>query len=160
MLDNKKCIHKQPNATHCFVCGTDNHNGLQLSFYDNGDSIVESRFTLSESFQGYPDIAHGGILAAILDEVVGRVAMIEDHHHFMMTVNMNVQYRQPAPINIELLAIGTLIKLKGRLCKAKGQILLPNGDAACEAELTLIDMPAKIATQERHQQLGWRVVAD
>ncbi len=154
------CVHKQPNATHCFVCGTENPNGLKLNFYDDGDSTVESRFTLTESYQGYPGIAHGGVLAAILDEVVGRVSMVDDHHHFMMTVNMALQYRNPAPINTELVATGVMVKSKGRLCKAKGQIRLPDGVVACDAELTLIDMPASMATNERHQQLGWRVVPD
>jgi hypothetical protein len=40
-----------------------------------------------------PGIAQGGIVAAILDEVVGRVALIGDPNHFMMTVRMELTYR-------------------------------------------------------------------
>lgn len=154
------CTHKQPSATHCFVCGTDNDGGLGLSFYDDGDLTVESVFKIREQFQGYPGICHGGILATILDEVVGRVAMIKDHHRFMMTVNMKVQFRNPVPIDTELRAVGQIIKLKGRLCKAHGQILLPDGTVGCEAELTLADMPSEMASESTLSQLGWRIVPD
>ncbi len=154
------CNHKQPNTTHCFVCGTENQSGLGLNFYDDGDLTVQSKFVVREEFQGYPGIVHGGILATILDEVVGRVAMIEDHHRFMMTVNMKVQFRNPVPIGEELTAQGKIIKLKGRLAKAHGQILLPDARIGCEAELTLADMPAEMASESTLRQLGWRVVPD
>ncbi len=156
----RDCTHKQPNAAHCFVCGTENPNGLGLSFYDDGENTVQSVFSISEKFQGYPGIAHGGILATILDEVVGRVAMIEDHHRFMMTVNMQVQFRNPVPLNTNIKAEGKIIKIKGRLCKAHGQIVLPDGSIGAEAELTLADMPSEMANQSTLTQLGWRIVPD
>ncbi len=156
----KTCTHKQPNASHCFVCGTQNSRGLGLSFYDDASTTVESIFKIREEFQGYPGIAHGGILATILDEVVGRVAMIGDHHRFMMTVNMKVQFRNPVPIETRLRAQGKIIKLKGRLCKAQGQILLPDGKVGCEAELTLADMPSEMASESTLNQLGWRLIPD
>ena len=157
---NTKCVNKQPNASNCFVCGTENGKGLGLSFYDDGEALVETRFTLSDDFQGYPGVCHGGILAAILDEVVGRVAMISDHHRFMMTVNMRVQYRNPVPTKTALRAEGKVIKLRGRLCKAEGKIFLPDGRVGCEAELTLADMPPELANDQVLDQLGWRIVQD
>ena len=54
MTMNTKCVNKQPNASKCFVCGTDNEKGLGLRFYDDGKASVETRFTLSDDFQGYP----------------------------------------------------------------------------------------------------------
>ena len=157
---DKKGFHKQPNATHCFVCGTDNKKGLGLSFYDDGESKVECNFSLSDDFQGYPGIAHGGILTSILDEVVGRVAMIGDHHRFMMTVNMNVQFRNPVPLRTPLSAVGEVIKIRGRLCKARGRVLLPDGKIGCEAQLTLADMPKEMANNSTLEELGWRLVPD
>ncbi|MBT8115004.1 MAG: PaaI family thioesterase, partial [Arenicella sp.] len=91
-MTDKQSI-KQPNASMCFVCGRANPIGLHMHFYDNDEDTVSSTFTPDERYQGYPEIVHGGILASILDEVVGRVAMIGDHHRFMMTVSLNVKYR-------------------------------------------------------------------
>ncbi len=157
---SKICTHKQPNASHCFVCGTENTNGLGLNFYDDGEQTVQTVFTIGDQFQGYPGICHGGIVTTILDEVVGRVAMISDHHRFMMTVNMKVQFRNPVPTNTELRAVGKIIKMRGRLCKAHGQIVLPDGSIGAEAELTLADMPKEMASESRLEQLGWRLIPD
>ena len=100
---------------------------------------------------------HGGVIASILDEVVGRSIMAGDHHRFMMTVNLAVQYRHPVPLNVELTAIGRVERLKGRIGKATGQLLLPDGTVACEAQLTLAKMPSKMADEQRLASLEWRV---
>ena len=157
---NSNCNRKQPNASTCFVCGRDNPIGLKMQFYDDGNDTVQSDLTPDERYQGYPGIVHGGILASILDEVVGRVAMIGDHHRFMMTVNLKVQYRHPVEINTPITAIGKVVKIKGRIGKAIGQVILPDGTIACDAELTLADMPSEIASQSRIDSLGWQVDPD
>ena len=151
---------KQPNANMCFVCGRQNPIGLHMHFYDNDQDTVSSTFTPDERYQGYPEIVHGGILASILDEVVGRVAMIGDHHRFKMTVNLKVQYRHPVEVGTEIRAEGKVVRIRGRIGKAEGKIYLPDGTIACEAELTLADMPGEIATDSRLQSLGWKVDPD
>ncbi len=155
-----ECIHKQPNAESCFVCGRSNEHGLHMTFYDDNVDTVKSTLRLGARFEGYPGIAHGGILASILDEVVGRVAMVGDHHHFMMTVNMKVQYRNPVPIGTEIVAVGKAIRMRGRLGKAEGKIYLLDGTVGCEAELTLADMPGDIKSDERVDLLGWAIDPD
>jgi uncharacterized protein (TIGR00369 family) len=144
----------------CFVCGRDNPVGLKMQFYDNAVDTVSSQLTIDGRFQGYPEIVHGGILASILDEVVGRVAMVGDHHHFMMTVVLKVQYRVPVLINTPIRAQGKIIRLRGRLGKAQGAIYLPDGTVACDAELTLADMPTEVATKSRLLSLGWKIDAE
>ncbi len=157
---SENCIHKQPSASMCYICGRDNPAGLGMSFYEDGAGMVKSVVTPAEHFQGYPGVLHGGVAAAILDEVVGRSVMSGDHHRFMMTVNMTVQYRHPVPIGEELTAIGRVVKLKGRIGKAEGQIVLPDGTIACEAQLTLANMPSEIASESRLAALDWRIDPD
>jgi hypothetical protein len=77
-------MNLQPNSDYCFVCGRNNPKGLYMQFYDNGRDEVHAHYMIPDHYQGYPGVVHGGVIAAILDEVVFRVAMIEDHHHFMM----------------------------------------------------------------------------
>ena len=153
-------MRKQPNAEMCFVCGRSNSAGLQMHFHDNEIDTVVSEVVIPEHCQGYPEIAHGGVLTAILDEVVGRSIMAGDHHRFMMTVNMQVQFRQPVLVGTKIKAEGKLIRLKSRIAKAQGKIYLPDGRIACEAELTMADMPTEIATQSRLKALNWGVDED
>lgn len=149
--------NRQPNSNDCFICGRQNPRGLHMVFYDNGDNEVRSEYAVSEYYQSYPGIVHGGIVAAMLDEVVGRVAMIGDHHHFMMSVRLEVKYRHPVPTETMLTIVGRVVRLRGRLGKAVGQVLLPDGALAAEAALTLADVPAEMFDGVDLEALGWRV---
>lgn len=149
--------NKQPNSAHCFVCGRDNPRGLYMSFYDNGKDEVCSQYTVDEVYQGYPGIVHGGVVAAMLDEVVARVAMIGDPHHFMMSVTLQVKFRHAVPTETPLKIVGRIVRLRGRLGKAVGHILLPDGTIAAESEMTLADVPTELLGEVDLEALGWRV---
>jgi uncharacterized protein (TIGR00369 family) len=150
-------MNKQPNSDHCFVCGRKNPSGLYMQFYDNGNDEVYSDYTVASRYQSYPGIVHGGILASMLDEVVGRVAIIGDHHHFMVSVRLQVLYRHPVSVETPLKIRGRIVRLKGRLGKAQGEIILPDGTVACEASITLADVPANILSEANFALLDWRV---
>jgi acyl-coenzyme A thioesterase PaaI-like protein len=149
--------NKQPNSNFCFVCGRLNERGLHMTFHDNGKNEVFSEYTVPEDYQGYPGIVHGGIVAAMLDEVVGRVAMIGDHHHFMLSVRLEVKYRQIVPTETPLRIVGRIKRLRGRLGKAVGQVILPDGTIAAESELTLADIPQEWLAGVDLDELGWRI---
>ena len=149
--------HKQPNSDMCFVCGRLNPAGLHMQFYDNGENEVISDYTVPARYQSYPGIVHGGILASMLDEVIGRVAMIGDHHHFMVSVRLQVLYRLPVPVETPLRVRGCILRMRGRMGKARGEIILPDGKIACESEITLADIPAKLLSAGNRELLGWRV---
>jgi uncharacterized protein (TIGR00369 family) len=150
-------MNKQPNSDHCYVCGRKNPSGLYMQFYDNGNDEVYSDYTVASRYQSYPGIVHGGILASMLDEVVGRVTIIGDHHHFMVSVRLQVLYRHPVPVETPLKIRGRIVRLKGRLGKAQGEIILPDGTVACEASITLADVPANILSEANFALLDWRV---
>ncbi len=148
---------KQPNSEMCFVCGRHNPVGLYMRFYDNGSDEVVSDYTVPARYQSYPGMVHGGVLAAMLDEVVARVSMIGDPHHFMMSVKLEVRYRKPVPVETPIRVVGRIVRLRGRLGRAEGRILLPDGGVACEAEMTLADVPEELMPATRFAELGWAV---
>ncbi len=150
-------VNKQPNSDYCFVCGRNNSRGLHMSFYDNGSNEVISEYTVSEEYQGYPGVVHGGVVAAMLDEVVCRVAMIGDHHHFMMSVKMEIKYRHPVPTGEKLQLVGRIVRLRGRLGKATGEVILPDGTLAVESALTLANVPVEMLANVDLEGLGWRI---
>ncbi|MCP5095006.1 MAG: PaaI family thioesterase [Chloroflexi bacterium] len=149
--------NQQPNSDYCFVCGRSNPRGLYMQFFDNGENEVWSNYTVDEMYQGYPGVVHGGVVAAMLDEVVARVSMIADHHHFMMSVKLAVKYRHPVPTETPLKIVGRIVRLRGRLGKAVGEVLLPDGTISAEAEMTLADVPAELLANTNFDALGWRV---
>jgi len=129
-----------------------------MSFYDNGKDMVESHYTVSGSYEGYPGIVHGGVQAAILDEIVGRVSLIKDFHSFMMTVRLDVKYRHPVPVEQPLHIVAKQEHFRGRYVQAVGMIYLADGTLATEASLKLIHLPEEIDLgKDKSDVLGWRV---
>lgn len=151
---------KQPNSRSCFVCGVENPVGLHLKFYETGPGEAEAHFEPPEHYQGYPGILHGGITASALDEIVGRAAMVEDHSRFMFTAKLELRYRQPVPLGQKLTLKGKLIRRRGKLAFAQGQLLLEDGSIGAEAEAVLSDVPGMGVSPEQLDALGWKVYPD
>lgn len=151
---------KQPNSKHCFVCGRENPYGLKLNFYETtpGELVVE--YTVPEQYQGYPGVVHGGVVAAMLDEVTGRVHMKGDPPRFMFTARLDVRYRKNVPIGQPLRIVGHAGKSRERTATATAQIFGPDGDVLAEAEAVLVNVPEGIADQVDLEALGWKVYPD
>lgn len=151
---------KQPNSRHCFVCGVENPRGLHMRFYQNGPSEVSAEVTLPEHYQGYPGVAHGGIVAAMLDEVASRAAMGAEVARFMVTASLKVRYRKPVPIGQPLRLMGRLHTRRGRIATASGELRLPDDSLAAEAEAVLADLPDRPREGTDLEALGWKVYPD
>jgi acyl-coenzyme A thioesterase PaaI-like protein len=151
---------KQPNSRHCFVCGLESTVGLKLTFYDAGPNQAEAGYTVPEEYQGYPGLVHGGIMAAMLDEVIGRAAMSGDPDHFTLTARLSLRYRKPVPVAVPLRLVGRIEREKGHLTAGRGELILPDGTVGVEAEATLMDYAVAPDDLERLEQLGWRVYED
>ncbi len=134
--------------------------GLKLRFMDDGVGEVRAVYTVSERYQGYPGVVHGGIVAAMLDEAAGRAAMIGDRNRFMFTGRMAVRYRRPVPVETELLVIGRIVKDRRRVAEAHSELRLPDGTVAAEADVTLVEVPAEFLPDANLEALGWKVYPD
>ncbi len=138
----------------CFCCGRENPIGLRLTFDFDGERVWTT-FTPQAAHQGYPGILHGGIAYAILDEVMGRVAIA--HNLWMVTARMEVRYRQPIPLDQTLTGVGEIVERKRRLMTARGELRLPDGSVAAEAVGTLVEAPASLQDEWQGGLLDWRV---
>ncbi len=150
-------LGRQPNSSRCFVCGLDNHTGLRLVFYNVGPGRVEARYAVDRAYEGYPGVVHGGIVAAMLDEAVGRVAMTEDPNHFLVTAKLELKYRAPVPIEQQLRIVGHRLRDRGGITESEGWIYLPDGSVAVEAKALLADRPGGRVEQTVLDELGWKV---
>jgi len=61
----------------CFVCGDENPNGLQVRFFTDGEEAV-AECTADPQFQGYKSIFHGGVVSAILDEIMAKAILAQE----------------------------------------------------------------------------------
>ena len=148
---------KQPNSRMCFVCGLENPVGLHLHFYDNGVDEAITHFTIAPNHQGYPGIAHGGIVAAILDEIGGRAIMIGDPMRFFSTAKMEVRYRHPVRVEIPLQAVGRLVKLRGRFATVHAEIRSAEDTVLTEADSLYALISSEQLSLSEADRLGWKV---
>ncbi len=152
--------NKQPNSRDCFVCGMENPHGLHLQFYDDGEGSVFAEYTVEDRFQGYPGTVHGGIIASMLDEVVGRTLMAGDPNHFFVSAKLTIRYRKTVPLGQPLKLSGKLVRDRGRTAVAKAELRLPDGSIGAEAEAILVDTPFQLTDEGILKSLGWKVYPD
>jgi uncharacterized protein (TIGR00369 family) len=150
-------MNKQPNSRMCFVCGVENPAGLHLQFYDDGLDEVRSDFVIAEHHQGYPGIAQGGIIAAILDEVGGRTVMIHDPNNFFVTAKLEVRYVKPVPTGKPLYGRGALVSIKARVAQARAEIRDLEDEILAEAKLVLYQVPSEVFQSTEADKIGWKV---
>jgi len=98
----KKKSHGQGHGTRfarlqknlCFACGKNNPEGMRLKFtYDEERDCFVCRFRLGKRYTGPPGHAHGGIIATILDEAMGKVNKLR--HVVALTSHITVDYLKP-----------------------------------------------------------------
>lgn len=146
----------QPSSRHCFVCGVKNPFGLHLRFYETGPDEVSAECTLPDEYQGYPGVAHGGIVAAMLDETAGRAHM-GNPPRFMFTAKLVVRYRQNVPVGQPLRLAGRVMESKSRTAKVSSAIFDQQGNLLAEAEVLLVNVPEDAIQSVNLEALGWKV---
>jgi acyl-coenzyme A thioesterase PaaI-like protein len=128
-----------------------------MRFYQIGPGEVAAEYTVPERFQGYPGVVHGGIVAAMLDEITGRALMNGDPPRFMYTARLDIRYRMNVPVGKPLRLIGKAEKVKSRTATSRGIIYGPDGELLAEADAVLVDLPEDILASKDLEALGWRV---
>lgn len=124
-----------------FVHGLRNRHGLQLQFELDGERIF-TVWTPDDRHAGFPGFAHGGLVAAVLDDAMGRWAAL--HRRFLVTARLDVRYRDGAPLGVPLRIEGWAMRHQRRALHAEGRALLPDGSTVAEATGTYLPLPAAL----------------
>ena len=139
----------------CFVCGTENHFGLHTRFMELDDGRLCAEFTAHEQHQGYPGRIHGGIISAILDEAIGRAIQMEQPDIFAVTIELNVRFRKPAPLNTPLRVITEITLDKGRIFEGEGALILEDGTIAANATARYMKLDVKQISDTGLSSVEW-----
>ena len=148
-------------SLNCMVCGVENDFGLKARFHETDSNELVALFYPQKIHQSYPGITHGGISAAILDEVIGRAIMIfYDQKTFGVTIELNVKYKKPVPYGVELRAVGRITKDSGRIFEGTGELYLPDGTLAAVAEGKYMKRQLGQITDKGFSENEWFVPED
>ncbi len=121
-------VRLEPNPTNqCFGCGGANAGGMKLAFeQDNVNRRIMGRFVLGVRYQGGGGFAHGGIIALLLDEAMGKVCRFRDVR--AVTAELTVEYLKPVKVENEIVVEGRESEMQGRNLFMTGEIRNESGD--------------------------------
>ena len=126
---------------HCFGCGGANARGMKLAFeQDDAARCIRGRFLLGEEYSGGPGFLHGGIIAVLLDEAMGKVNRFRSAR--AVTAELKIEYLRPVPIGEEIVVEAHEVETKGRNLFHQGEIRNARGDVLARGRGRFVDINA------------------
>ena len=148
-----KVTAKQLNSRNCVICGMENPYGLKAPFYNMEDNSVQSVFSFEFNHQSYPERVHGGLISAMLDEIMGRALWVEELGNYAVTTSMEVIYRKPVPYGKKLLAKGVILHNSRLGFSAAGYIYDGDGNLLAESKGKYLKLPTdKISSSAKVEE--------
>lgn len=135
-----KVNRKQHISKNCFVCGKENKGSLQTKFYELENGELMSISSPKNIHQSYPDRMHGGVISAILDEIIGRSIMLLEPEAWGVTVELNIKYKKPVPIDKPVKAIARATRNTRLIFEGTGEIILEDGSVAAKGYAKYVKM--------------------
>jgi uncharacterized protein (TIGR00369 family) len=127
-VDNKRC----------FACGPHNAEGLHLEFEPDGDDGARSEVTLPPRLQGYRDVAHGGVVMMLLDEVMAHACRFVGEK--AMTAACDVRFRKPVPLGAKILMRGRVKERRRNVLFLEATLSLEDGTVLATAGGTFVSL--------------------
>jgi acyl-coenzyme A thioesterase PaaI-like protein len=127
-------------AAHgCFACGQLNVAGLRLELHAAGDRCW-TEIALPRTFEGWQGITHGGVVSAILDEVMVWSLIGADRLGF--TARLEVDFRRPVPVEHTIRAEGWIEEQRRRRFNTRAQVTdATTGELLAEARAVYLAAP-------------------
>jgi acyl-coenzyme A thioesterase PaaI-like protein len=132
----------------CFGCGPEHPTGLRLEAVSGEGLTVSAKFTVGKDHQGAPGLAHGGVLAAAMDEALGMVVWLLRKPY--VTGRLETDYLMPVPVGSTLHIRTRCTGVSGRKAylEAEGRLGGPDGPVAVRGAAVFIEV--QIAHFSRH----------
>jgi uncharacterized protein (TIGR00369 family) len=129
---------------HCFGCGPLNEEGLRLKFVPGPEGSV-AEYVVPKRFQSWAGMAHGGVIALMLDEAVGWAAWHAGHPG--VTGRLQVSYRRPLKLGEAVRIVGKVESTRRSLVYALAYVEnRDDGSRIADATATLMMTETKVET--------------
>ena len=142
-INNPFLAHKDNNY-NCFGCSPSNNIGFHLEFFGDGENVF-CYWNPQKSYEGYANVVHGGIQAALMDEVAAwfTYSMLGTAG---VTQGLNVEYHKPLFITGGEVKINASLKEKtGKSALIRTTIVNSKGVICCSADVEYFLFPPQLA---------------
>lgn len=129
-----------PHYELCFGCGSGQPHGLHLQARAGEGVNVTAEFTVQPAHQGAPGLAHGGVLAAALDDALGSVNSLMQV--IAVTGRLETEFLGPVPVDTVLYLEAEATAVHGRkiYSTARGRAGGPDGPVVVRAFAIFIEV--------------------
>ena len=123
-----------------FVSGDPEGNRFRVRYYRDAEKHLHARIWFGPETEGPPGHAHGGAVAAVLDESLGLAAWAAGYA--IVVGNLNISFRNMLPLQ-------QVVTLESRVVSVAGRKIMVHGRIFCgetlyaEAECLCITLPQK-----------------
>ncbi len=121
-----------PTYDQCYVCGQNHPRGLRARFFAGADGQVHAHFTPDHTQTGYDDIVHGGVISALLDEILGWPMALQTGQMFF-TGELTVRFLRPVLAGHTYLATASPGADRGRYWEGQGDLRDEQGQVYAKA---------------------------
>ena len=123
-----------------FVSGEPDGNRYRIRYYRDAEQQLRARVWFGPETEGPPGHAHGGSMAAVLDEVLGLAAWAAGYQ--IVVGNLNVSFRNLLPLEQVVTVESEVVSAEGRKILVRGRIC-HEGTVFASAEALCITIPGK-----------------
>ena len=121
-----------------FVSGDPEGNRFRVRYYRDSEKHLHARIWFGPETGGPPGHAHGGSLAAVMDEALGLAAWAAGYS--IVVGNLNVSFRTMLPLLKVVTLESRVVSAEGRKVMVHGRIFC-GGTTYAEAECLCITIP-------------------
>lgn len=104
----------------CFGCSPNNDRGLNLQIWYSDEGCF-AYYKIPENLCGFTGVAHGGIIATLLDEIAAWT-IITHLFRVGVTLDLKIRYLKLVPTNEEITIKGRILEEKGKNVSLKTSI--------------------------------------
>ncbi|HYL69616.1 MAG TPA: PaaI family thioesterase [Candidatus Limnocylindria bacterium] len=128
----------------CFGCGGANARGMKLTFeQDDAGQRIHGRFRLGEEYCGGPGFIHGGIIAVLLDEAMGKVSRFRQTR--AVTAELIIEYLKFVGVGEDLVVEAREVEKNGRNLHRTAEIRNLAGELLARGRGRFVEIdPARI----------------
>ncbi len=135
-------IPAELGAGRSFVSRDPHSDRLRVNYYARpSDGALVGKAWFGPGAEGPPKHAHGGSIAAVLDEVMGACCWVA--HYPVLAARLDTLFKRPLPLGTVAILEAVILSVDGRKVKTHGRVLGADGRPFAEADGLFVTLPAE-----------------
>ena len=154
MTNNAFQNYYPDELSHCYGCGCNNRHGHQIKSYWHKEQTIAT-YTPKPYHTAIPGFVYGGLLASLIDchgTGSAAAAAYKNEQRTMdslpalrfVTASLNVNYKAPTPMGVELTLIGTISEIKAKKVIVDIEVFA-NNNLCATGQVIAVKMPESMA---------------